>query len=353
VSGQLALCGSTLAELERLLSELREPAYRARQVFRQIYVRQEADPSRMSDLPTRLRSALTERCRTGLPTIDAVHPAGDGSRKLVFGLEDGRRVEGVLLPGQRHGSFTQCVSTQVGCTFDCEFCLTGRLGILRNLEVGEIVGQLIAARRYLAEEDLGVGRLVFMGMGEPLANYGALVAAIRLLTDPAGVGLASRRLTVSTAGVPRRIPQLGRETDVCLAVSLNATTDDLRARLMPRAHDLCDLAALLATCEAFPTGEFRRLTFEYVLLDSVNDGPEDARRLAGLLGELRAKVNLIPFNPWKSPAGDVAPFARPPMRRVDAFAGVLSDAGLPVTVRVSRGTGIQAACGQLGGEPTE
>ena len=342
-----AFCGATLEDLERLLSDLGEPAWRARQMFRHIYVRGEADPERMTDLPGVLRTTLAERCVPGIPAVHAVHTAGDGSRKLVFRLDDGVSVEGVLLPGDRPGVFTQCLSTQAGCTLDCVFCRTGRLGLRRNLEAGEIVGQVLVARALLGDAER-CSRLVLMGMGEPLANYDAVVSALRLLTDPAGCGLSPRRITVSTAGLPGRIPQLGRDTDVCLAVSLNATTDALRARLMPRAHALGSLDELLAACRAFPTGRYRRLTFEYVLLAEVNDTPDDARRLVRLAGPLRAKVNLIPFNPWADAPQEAPAFSPPDPARVEAFRRALVAGGVPASVRASRGDDILAACGQLG-----
>jgi len=342
------LCGSSLADLEELLSELGEPRYRARQVHRHVYVRGETDPAGMTDLPADLRGRLAERTVPGVPEVTEVHGAADGSAKLVFRLADDLVVEGVLLPGDHPGQLSQCLSTQVGCSLDCAFCRTGRLGLARNLTAGEIVGQVLAARPHLRPEHR-VSRLVFMGMGEPLANEAALLSAIGLLTDPDGLAWSPRRLTVSTAGLPAGITRLGRETDVGLAVSLNATTDEQRRSLMPRAVRLASLDDLLPACRSFPTGSHRRLTIEYVLLAGRNDHPDDARRLAGLLASFRhTRVNLIPFNPWAE-AGPDEPLRRPEEAAVRAFQQVLLDAGLPTSVRTSHGDDVLAACGQLGG----
>jgi 23S rRNA (adenine2503-C2)-methyltransferase len=236
---------------------------------------------------------------------------------------------------------TLCVSTQVGCGFGCAFCLTGTMGLERNLTAGEIIGQVLAAARGLADGQR-LTHVVYMGMGEPLANYAATVRSLRLLTDPGAFGLSPRRVTVSTVGLAGAIERLAREDlKVNLAVSLHATTDEVRTRLMP-VNKGYPIAELLAACRRFPVPVRRRMTFEYVLLDAVNDSPEDARRLVRLLHGLRAKVNLIPFNDW-----DGSGHGRPPLPRIMAFQETLLRHGVTATVRWSKGEDIGAACGPL------
>jgi 23S rRNA (adenine2503-C2)-methyltransferase len=258
---------------------------------------------------------------------------------MELGLTDGRRVQSVVMPdGDR---LTLCVSTQVGCGFGCAFCLTGTMGLARNLSAGEIVGQVWAARASLPA-GARLTHVVFMGMGEPLANYAATVKALRTLVAPLGFGFSPRRITVSTVGLVKGLERLARENlRVNLAVSLHATTDDVRSRLMPvnRGWGLDDL---LAACRRFPLPVRQRMTFEYTLLDGVNDSAEDARRLARRLQGLRAKVNLIPFNEWPGAA-----FRRPAPERILAFQRALLDAGLTATIRWSKGEDVGAACGQL------
>ncbi|HEU5319351.1 MAG TPA: 23S rRNA (adenine(2503)-C(2))-methyltransferase RlmN, partial [Methylomirabilota bacterium] len=280
------------------------------------------------------------RAEAALPALERATPSQDGSRKLVFRLTDDARVSAVLIPDD--GRLTMCLSTQVGCGYACAFCLTGTMGLERNLTSGEIVGQLLAARALLGDAER-VSHVVFMGMGEPLANYDALVRALRILSDPRlGLGYSPRRLTVSTAGLVAGIERLGREgLGVNLAVSLHAASDEVRSRLMP-VNRAWGVQALLEAVRRYPLAPRQRVFFEYVLLDSVNDAPEEARRLARLLRGVRAKVNLIPFNDWES-----AGFRRPPLARILAFQQVLLDAGLTTTVRWSRGEDIGAACGQL------
>ena len=242
---------------------------------------------------------------------------------------------------------TLCVSTQAGCGFACAFCLTGVMGLERNLTAAEIVGQVLAANRLLDGEGRRATHIVFMGMGEPLANYAALVKSLRILTDAKlGVAYSPRRLTVSTVGLVPGIEKLGREDlKVNLAISLHATTDDVRSRLMPVNRSF-DLAALMAAVGRYPLASRQRVFFEYVMLEDVNDTADDARRLARLLRGLKAKVNLIPFNDWEG-----AKFRRPPLARILSFQSVLLDAGITTTVRWSKGEDIGAACGQLRESP--
>jgi 23S rRNA (adenine2503-C2)-methyltransferase len=293
----------------------------------------------MTDLPKDFRRALSEVGEVQVPQIERVTPSQDGSQKLVVRMADGARVQSVLMPDEDR--LTLCLSTQVGCGFGCAFCCTGTMGLDRNLSAGEIAGQFLAARR-LVPADGRITHVVYMGMGEPLANYAATVQSIRILTDPQAIGLSPRRVTVSTVGLVSGIERLARENlRVRLAISLHATTDEVRDRLMP-VNKGFDLKALLEACRRFPLPMRQRMTFEYVLLDGVNDTPEDARRLVKLLHGIRAKVNLIPFNAW-----DGAAFERPPLQRILAFQARLLEHGITATVRWSKGEDVGAACGQL------
>jgi len=334
------LAGLLPSELEDLAVELGASRYRGRQLAAWVYRKGVFDLEAMTDLPKDFRERLTERAVIEVPEPERVTVSQDGSRKLVFLLADGRRVSAVLMPDDDR--MTLCVSTQVGCGFECRFCLTGVMGFERNLTPAEIVGQVLAANRLLAPAQR-VTHVVFMGMGEPLANYGALVTSLRILTDARlGVGYSPRRITVSPVGLVPGIEKLGREgLRVNLAISLHAATDEVRTRLMP-VNRAFGLAALMAALRRYPLAPRQRIFFEYVLLDGVNDSPEDARQLARLLRGLRAKVNLIPFNDW-----DGAEFRRPPLPRILAFQSVLLDAGITTTVRWSKGEDIGAACGQL------
>lgn len=329
----------TPEELGALVQGWGEPAYRGRQLAVWLYRRGVTDFAAMSDLPRAFRTRLEAEATLGLPVVRRILAARDGSRKLVLGLADGREVHAVVIPeGDR---LTLCVSVQVGCGFACAFCLTGTMGFVRNLRAGEIVGQVFAARAAL---DAGqrLTHVVFMGMGEPLANYAATVRALRTLTSPLGFGFSPRRITVSTVGLVAALERLVREQPrVNLAVSLHAPTDELRSRLVPvnRGWGVDDL---LAACRRLPLPARQRITFEYVLLEGVNDGDAQARLLARRLRGLRAKVNLIPFNPWRG-----APFRRPPLERIAAFQRVLREAGVTATVRWSKGEDVGAACGQL------
>lgn len=326
-------------EIVAFVEALGEPAYRGRQLATWVYVKGVADFAAMTDLPRGVRERLPAVAVVSPPAVVARHVSRDGSVKLELGLADGRRVQSVVMPdGDR---LTLCVSTQVGCGFGCAFCLTGTMGLERNLSAGEIVGQVWAARASLPS-DARLTHVVFMGMGEPLANYAATVKALRILVAPLGFGFSPRRITVSTVGLVKGLERLARENlRVNLAVSLHATTDDVRSRLMPvnRGWGLDDL---LAACRRFPLPVRQRMTFEYTLLDGVNDSAEDARRLARRLQGMRAKVNLIPFNEWPGAA-----FRRPAPERILAFQRALLDAGLTATIRWSKGEDVGAACGQL------
>ncbi|MBI3827407.1 MAG: 23S rRNA (adenine(2503)-C(2))-methyltransferase RlmN [Candidatus Rokubacteria bacterium] len=334
------LVGLTPADLEDLAVDLGASRYRGRQIATWLYRKRATSLDAMTDLPKDFRATLAQRAFIGLPTVDRVTASLDGSRKLVLRLEDEALVSAVLMPDDDR--LTLCLSTQVGCGYGCTFCLTGTMGLTRNLAAGEIVGPLLVANGLLPE-DGRVTHLVFMGMGEPLANYAALVAAIRIITDARlGLGYSPRRVTVSTVGLVTGIDRLGREgLRVNLAISLHAATDEVRGRLMP-VNRSWNLAALMAAVRRYPLAPRQRVFFEYVMLAGVNDSDEDARALARLLRGVRAKVNLIPFNDWEGSG-----FERPALARIVAFQALLIKAGVTTTVRWSKGEDIGAACGQL------
>jgi 23S rRNA (adenine2503-C2)-methyltransferase len=328
------------------LTEIREalgpdqPAFRARQVYDALYRGRVTDLVQVTTLPADLRRDLAARHAVGLPSMDRRYESVDGTRRYLLRLEDARTVETVLMPeGERD---TICISSQVGCPVNCGFCMTALLGLERNLTAGEIVGQVLAvARDNDLLEDRSRLNIVMMGQGEPLLNLANVVKATRLLLDPAGIGLSPRRVTVSTSGIIPQIAELGREpVRPKLAISLNATTEETRQRLMPitRKYHLADL---LAACRAYPLRPWEKLTFEYVLLKGVNDSDADARRVLKLLSPLRAKVNLIALNP-----GPGIPFDTPDAARVAAFQAIVRRA-MPCFVRKPRGLDIFAACGQL------
>jgi 23S rRNA (adenine2503-C2)-methyltransferase len=326
-------------ELEALAERLGADRYRGRQLATWIFGKGVVELDAMSDLPREFRARLGAEAFIGVPETAGVALSQDGSQKFALRLGDGVRIQSVLMPDDDR--LTLCLSTQVGCGFACAFCLTGTMGLVRNLTAGEIVGQLLAARRTLPA-GTRVTHLVLMGMGEPLANYHATVRALRLFTDPAACGYSPRRITVSTVGLVGAIDRLAKERlGVNLAISLHATTNAVRQQLMPvnRGWSLPDL---LAACRRFPLAMRRRMTFEYVLLEGVNDAPEEALRLARLLKGIRAKVNLIPFNSWEGSG-----FRRPPRERVLAFQALVLERGITATIRWSKGEDIGAACGQL------
>jgi 23S rRNA (adenine2503-C2)-methyltransferase len=336
----LNLVGLLPSQLEDVAVELGASRYRGRQVATWLYRKGVVDLALMSDLPKDFRAALAVRAIAALPEVEQATPSQDGSRKLVFRLADGARVSAVVMPDD--GRITVCLSTQVGCGYACAFCLTGTMGLTRNLDAGEIVGQLLAANASLPAGE-HVTHVVFMGMGEPLANYAALVQALRVLTDARlGLGYSPRRITVSTVGLVSGIERLGREDlKVNLAISLHAASDAIRSALMP-VNRAWSLDALMTAVRAYPLAPRQHVFFEYVMLDGVNDAPEEARRLVRLLRGVRAKVNLIPFNDWNG-----SRFRRPPLPRILAFQSILLEAGVTTTVRWSKGEDIGAACGQL------
>jgi 23S rRNA (adenine2503-C2)-methyltransferase len=312
--------------------------YRAGQILRWIYQRGVYSFSDMTDLSKDLRGFLSERLFISRLELDQVQVSRDGSRKYLFRLKDGQYIESVLIPEPGH--WTLCISTQVGCAMGCVFCLTGRGGLVRNLEAAEIVGQVCAVRDDLSG-DTPLTNVVLMGMGEPLANYKHVVQAIRTIEGNNGLQFSNRRVTLSTAGLPSGIDELGQDVKVNLAVSLNAADDDTRSRLMP-INRTYPIKRLLAACRRFPLPARRTIMFEYVLIAGVNDAPEDAEKLARLLRPLRAKINLIPFNPF-----DGTEFTRPSDEVIENFQKVLLSRHYTVVIRHSKGADICAACGQL------
>ncbi len=326
-------------ELAARLSELGEPGYRARQVLRWVYQKGAESFAEMSDLSRALRSALGESFRIGRPRLLRLARSADGTRKFLFELEDGGRIESVLIPAEGSDRLTLCISSQVGCGMGCTFCATATLGLRRGLRAPEIVDQVLEARRELGAT--AITNIVFMGMGEPLHNYEEVVKAIGVLTAEWGVGFSPRRITVSTVGLVPAMKRLLEDTRVNLAVSLSGTTDAVRSRLMP-VNRKYPVATLLAACRALPLPRRKRITFEYVMLRGENDSLADARRLGRLLRGIPSKINLIPFNPFPGSS-----FSSTPRPAIEAFRGELLRQGVHATVRESRGRDIQAACGQL------
>lgn len=328
-----------LAALEEFVTSLGHPTFHAQQIFRWIWQRGVTLPGEMTDLPRRLRDDLARLTTVATPTIVEEARSEDGTRKFVLQLEDGRRLESVFIPDTPAQTF--CISTQVGCAMGCAFCLTGKMGLVRNLTAGEIAGQVRVLVAALDMRETAFN-IVLMGMGEPLHNYDETMKALRLLADAHGLGLSPRRVTLSTVGLVPMLDRLAAEPQMPnLAISLHATTETQRAALVPSTRKY-SMADILAACRRFPVGKRSRITFEYVMLDGVNDTPEDARRLVRLLSGIKAKVNLIPLN-----AAAGIPFERPADQRVDQFARILADHGVRVSVRKSRGRDIRAACGQL------
>ena len=329
----------TLDELTSWLAARGEKPFRARQVFQWLYQHRAREFDEMTSVAKSLRNLLHEHFHVGFLQRKAALHSTDGSIKYMFGLADGREVETVLMPGPEH--ITLCVSTQVGCAMGCVFCMTARMGLVRNLSAGEIVQQVVEAYTDV-EPGRFIRNIVFMGMGEPLHNYENVVKAIDTLCEDHGFGISARRITVSTSGLVPAIKRFIRDgVRANLAVSLNAVRDDLRTELMP-VNRRWNVAALLDACRELPSESRIRLTFEYVLLKGVNDGPADARRLVKLLHGIKCKVNLIPYNP---PPG--LSFERPSPENVRRFQEILLGKGLLATVRISRGLDIQGACGQL------
>ena len=344
------LLGLPRAGLEALFAELGEKPFRAVQVMKWLHHRGAEGFDQMTDLSRVLRARLDEIACVRLPEVVHEGVSTDGTRKWLMALDDGQRIEVVFIPEKERG--TLCISSQVGCALDCSFCATGKQGFNRNLTPAEIVGQVRQAAARLEGvvegRDRAITNIVLMGMGEPLLNFDAVVAAIDILLDDLGYGISKRRLTLSTAGVVPAIRRLAEVTDVALAISLHAPDDALRDQLVP-VNRRYPIRELLDAVQEYLShlGEWRSVTVEYTLMDGVNDSLEQAEALATLLTELkeRCKINLIPFNPFPGSG-----YRRPTATRVRAFQTCLLERGFATMLRTTRGEDIDAACGQLAGK---
>ena len=366
---KIELLGLTAGELYEVVAPFGEKPFRARQLYDAIYRRRLTDFDAMTELPKELRYRLAQRAVVTRTRIKDVFVSNDGTRRFLLELGDRREVEAVFMPEERRD--TICISSQVGCPLACDFCMTGVIGLKRNMTAGEIVSQIVvvlndvyaSGQPPMESGQSAVGRdvsgrekvreardepfplnIVIMGMGEPLLNYEPVMQAVRLFADDKGLAIPARRITLSTAGIVPGIDDLGNEDPrPRLAISLTAANDELRNRLFP-INRKYPLRELIAACKRFPLGERERLTFEYVMLEGVNDSDRDARDLVRLLNGIRAKVNLIPHNPAPE-----LPYHASPMPRIMEFQKVLTDAGLLSFIRRPRGQDISAACGQLAG----
>ena len=340
---RICLLGKSIDELRQLAVSLGEPSYRGSQIYHALYAERLRTIEEMSVLPAELRHRLAAIADVSLPTIARVHRSADGTVRYVLRLgaagTDAATIEAVFMPEEKRQ--TICISTQAGCAVNCQFCLTATLGLARNLSAGEIIGQVLVA---LEENRVGLKpqtNVVLMGQGEPLLNFDAVMAALTILLNPKGMAISPKHVTLSTSGIIPGIEKLAKEAArPKLAVSLNASNDEQRNAIMP-INRKYPLKQLLDACRDYPLRTWEHLTFEYVLLGGFNDHPEDARRLAKLISNLRAKVNLIPWNPGE------LPYHPPDPVRVEAFRKILADKGHLAFVRYSRGQDVMAACGQL------
>ncbi|MGH9698397.1 MAG: 23S rRNA (adenine(2503)-C(2))-methyltransferase RlmN [Candidatus Acidiferrales bacterium] len=343
------LLGKSQEELRSFAESLGEPGYRGAQIYHALYAERKFEAAAMINLPAKFRSRIAEAAVIGLPRIIRRHLSADGTIRYVLGLETESQgggeharsatIETVFMPGEKRQ--TICISTQAGCAVDCHFCLTATLGLIRNLSAGEIAGQVLLALEENRSSLKPQTNIVLMGQGEPLLNYQPVMSALRILLDPNAVGISPKRATLSTSGILPGIERMGREkVRAKLAISLNASSNEQRDKIMP-INRKYPLEQLMAACRRYPLRTWEKLTFEYVLLGGFNDAAEDARRVVRLLGNLNAKVNLIPWNP-----GDL-PYEKPDAARIEEFRGILVEKGVPAFVRYSRGQDVMAACGQL------
>ena len=344
----MELLGKSKSELRELCGSLGQPAYRGSQIYHALYAEKKFSLAAMSNLPATLRERLANEASITLPTIRQRYASKDGSVRYLFSLQNGdsksaarpASVESVFMPSD--GRQTICISTQAGCAVDCQFCLTAQLGLIRNLTPGEILAQVLIP---LQEHESALApqtNVVLMGQGEPLLNFDSVMAALRILLEPEGIGLTPKHVTLSTSGIVPGIQLLAQEKfRPKLAISLNASNDEQRDAVMP-INRKYPLAVLLEACRNYPLRPWEHLTFEYVMLGGVNDSPEDARRVVRLLANLKSvKVNLIPWNPGE------LPYRESSAEAIEQFRKILVDRGIPAFVRYSRGRDVMAACGQL------
>jgi len=344
------LLGKSLDELRSFMQSLGEPAYRGGQIYHALYAERRFDLAAMTNLPAPLRERLGRESAIQLPAVRRRYESSDGAIRYVLALNAAEKsaavpigkpatVEAVFMPEQNRQ--TICISTQAGCAVDCHFCLTATLGLIRNLTAAEIVGQVLVV---LADQHAALKpqtNVVLMGQGEPLLNYEAAMTAVRILLDPNGMAITPKHATLSTSGIVPGIERLAKErVRPKLAISLNASSNEQRDAIMP-INRKYPIEMLLDVCAGYPLRPWEHLTFEYVLLGGFNDAPEDARRVAKLVANLRAKINLIPWNP-----GDL-PYEEPNTERIEAFRQILTEKNIPAFVRYSRGQDVMAACGQL------
>lgn len=344
----MELLGKSKAELRELLVAMGAPAYRGDQLYHALYAERKFRFDGMTNLPAAFRERLSKEARIALPEIKQRFASSDGSIRYLFDLPAGEdkttaraaSVEAVFMPSE--GRQTICISTQAGCAVDCQFCLTAQLGLIRNLNAAEILAQVLIALEENKDHLAPQTNVVLMGQGEPLLNFDNVMAALRIVLDPEGIGLSPKHVTLSTSGIVPGIERLAQEkVRPKLAISLNASNDEQRDKLMP-INRKYPLKSLLKACTKYPLRPWEHLTFEYVMLGSVNDAPDDARRVVKLLAPLKsAKVNLIPWNPGE------LPYREPSDERIEGFRRILNDRGLPAFVRYSRGRDVMAACGQL------
>lgn len=343
-NNETILIGKSLDELRELSGRMGEPSYRGGQIYRELYERRQTQIGKMTALPAEMRRKLTETARVGPPEIVRRHKSADGTVRYVLRCaaargERGATIETVFMPEEKRQ--TICVSTQEGCAVNCQFCLTATLGLVRNLTAGDIVGQILVALEDNREALKPQTNVVLMGQGEPLLNYEAVMKALGIILDAKGLGISPKHATLSTSGIVPGIERLATEkVRPKLAISLNASNDEQRDEIMP-INRKYPIAKLLDACRNYPLRPWEHLTFEYVLLGGFNDSVEDARRVAKLVANLRAKVNLIPWNPGE------LPYRPPDAERIEAFRRTLTDKGQRAFVRYSRGQDVMAACGQL------
>ncbi|MFZ0879781.1 MAG: 23S rRNA (adenine(2503)-C(2))-methyltransferase RlmN [Candidatus Acidiferrales bacterium] len=351
------LLGKSADELRALAVSLGEPAYRGAQLYHALYAEKRFDVAAMTNLPAAFRDRLAKETSIELPRIVRRYPSADGTMRYVLALDaaaaepadpiareippkhGGATIETVFMPEENRQ--TICISTQAGCAVDCHFCLTATLGLIRNLTAGEMLGQVIVALEDHRATLLPQTNVVLMGQGEPLLNYDAVMAALRILLDREGLAISAKHVTLSTSGIVPGIERMAQEAmRPKLAISLNASNDEQRDEIMP-INRKYPLENLLEACRRYPLRTWEHLTFEYVLLGRFNDAPEDARRVARLIANIRAKVNMIPWNPGN------LPYRLPDGARVEEFRRILTEKGIPAFVRYSRGQDVMAACGQL------